>query len=405
MDLSKRVLYKSIFLLFFIPSVAYANGGVFVKGEAKIVPTIPDQRALIHFNDGTEILVIDINFSGQGKEFAWVVPTPSIPDVEKVTSNLFVTLQSYFQPKLFQGVVRIPGIILLCLALVYLKCHVKFTELAKIGCLGLIILILGLIAIPQFGGAPGSGKPSPAIKIHESKTVGFFETVTISSQDTKALIGWLNTNGFSVPSDLAPVVEKYVSEGWVFVAVKVRRDTDADSLTRPHPLTFTFKTEKPVYPLKLTGINSKKSKVELYVYGPSRAEIPGFNVEYCKDAGHTKEIPGNRALWDRLSKATTSTKLTADLGPKDMLNDAYVSWVPYQYEGKTAFSYNAAKMLSWSIMFILMLAGFLVLYFKGRKHPISKMKVFMLHIFIILFSIAISRFIYFLLPKIEVIYI
>ena len=88
-----------------------------------------------------------------------------------------------------------------------------------------------------------------------------------------------------------------------------------------------------------------------------------------------------------------------------MLSDTYVSWVPYQYEGKAAFSYNAAKMLSGSIMFIMMLAGLLILYFKGRKRPISRMKVFMWHIFTILFSIAISRFIYFLLPKIEVIYV
>lgn len=405
MDVSKRVLYNSIFLLLFIPSIAYANGGVFVKGVANIVPTIPDQRALINFNDGTEILVIDINFSGQGKEFVWVVPTPSIPEVEKATADLFDTLQSYFQPTLFQGIIRIPGIILLCLALVYLKCYLRFAGFVKIGCFGLIILILGLIAIPQFGGAPVSRKPSPVIKIHERKTVGLFDTVTISSQDSKALIGWLNINGFSIPSDLAPVVKKYVSEGWVFVAIKVSRDTDAESLMRPHPLTFTFKTEKPVYPLKLTGINSKNSKVELYVYGPSRAEIPGFNVDYCKDAGHTKQIPGNRILWDRFGNATISTKLTADLGPKDMLNDAYVSWVPYQYEGKAAFSYNAAKMLSGSIMFIMMLAGFLILYFKGRKRPISRMKVFMWHIFTILFSIAISRFIYFLIPKIEVIYV
>ena len=69
----------SFLLLLFLPGTALADGMVIptIAYPAKI--TIPDQRALICYTNGTERLVIETRFTGAGTNFAWVVPLPSQP--------------------------------------------------------------------------------------------------------------------------------------------------------------------------------------------------------------------------------------------------------------------------------------------------------------------------------------
>jgi hypothetical protein len=83
----------SFLLLLFLPLAALADGMVIptIAYPAKI--TIPDQRALICFSNGTERLVIETRFTGAGTNFAWVVPLPGQPVIEEATTGLFTTLQ------------------------------------------------------------------------------------------------------------------------------------------------------------------------------------------------------------------------------------------------------------------------------------------------------------------------
>ena len=96
----------SFLLLLFLPLAALADGMVIptVAYPAKI--TIPDQRALICFTNGTERLVIETRFTGAGTNFAWVVPLPSQPVIEEATTGLFPTLQYLFRPEIIHDVPR-----------------------------------------------------------------------------------------------------------------------------------------------------------------------------------------------------------------------------------------------------------------------------------------------------------
>ena len=65
---------------------------------------IPNQQALIHFSNGVERLVIETSFLGEGTNFAWVVPLPSVPEVKPVSESFFSGLQQAFQPRLMHQV-------------------------------------------------------------------------------------------------------------------------------------------------------------------------------------------------------------------------------------------------------------------------------------------------------------
>jgi len=51
------------------------------------------QKALIYYHDQTENMVVSTSFQGNSKDFAWVIPTPSKPEIFKSSAGLFTTLE------------------------------------------------------------------------------------------------------------------------------------------------------------------------------------------------------------------------------------------------------------------------------------------------------------------------
>src|SRR5208283_4672173 len=101
----------------------------------------------------------------------------------------------------------------------------------------------------------------------ERKQAGIYDTAVLRSADGSALLEWLNRNGFATPTNHLAVIQSYARQGWYFVASRVRVDAPLTDAAQPQPLAFTFKTERAVYPLRLTGINNPHCKIDLYVFG------------------------------------------------------------------------------------------------------------------------------------------
>lgn len=162
----------------------------------------------------------------------------------------------------------------------------------------LVFAVLALIALLPPLRMPAASQigESTAVPVLERKLVGIFETAIIASSDPKALSAWLNQNGYFVPANAQPVIERYVKDGRVVVAVKVRRDEPNPNTSTPHPLSFTFKTDKPVYPVRLTGVDNWPLRVELYVIGPKRAEAKHFRVEHCSRPAYP-EVLAEGSVW------------------------------------------------------------------------------------------------------------
>lgn len=72
-----------LFLVAGLPSTPRADGKVLRAVDVAEDPWIPDQRALPHWMDGRETLVIETSARGGGNDLAWVVPLPAPPEVEE----------------------------------------------------------------------------------------------------------------------------------------------------------------------------------------------------------------------------------------------------------------------------------------------------------------------------------
>lgn len=243
----------------------------------------------------------------------------------------------------------------------------------------------------------GADASAMGVSILDRKLVGIFETTTISSRDPKALEAWLLENNFSVPTNAGPVIASYVGDGWVFVANKIRRDLTNSDTSTPHPLSFLFKTAKPVYPMRLTGLGNRSLSVDIYVFGDRSAHAPHFTVESSAQANLTHPLLRN---WFGESKIVT--KLTAALSSADMRRDVWVDMSPaYIHKENRLYSRHGAltTALNWGAG--LLVAGLLLVCLwretRGNKSRLARQLGTVLGVCGLMVPL-----IYFSLPKIEV---
>jgi hypothetical protein len=253
--------------------------------------------------------------------------------------------------------------------------------------------------------------------------VGVFETTTISSRDPVALQAWLKANGFATPTNRDQAIASYVKDGWVFVTAKIRRDDPALQTASAHPLSFVFKTEEAVYPMRLTGIDNGPVQVDLYVFGPDRAKAPHFKVERCGNPVYPT-LPLHHGLDSMLNGGFSpkpeilqiahpllrkwvdgtpvATKLTATLSPDDMRDDVWISWASFSEMGTSVFSHHGAVIyaLNWGMGVIaaIILTAFVV----GSRREDRTKRLARLVGLAAGFGIILTIAVYILLPKTEV---
>ena len=365
--------------------------------------TIPDQRALICFSNGMERLVIETRFAGAGTNFAWVVPLPSQPVIEKATTGLFPTLQYLFRPEIVHEVPHYYVGILLALVFVYLlrRAAKSVWHAFETALVLFPILILAALLLPALSAAKRAGMSSEttsqAVSILDRKLVGIFETTTITSRDPKALENWLRENGFAISTNAEPIIASYIKDGWVFVATKIRRDNAKPDTSTPHPLSFTFKTDKPVYPMRLTSLNNQSLSVDLYVFSNARATAPHFKVESC-----TRPNIAHPLLHQWVGDSPVATKLTATLSSTDMRNDAWLDQTPFFVEQKNRlFSQQGAltTALNWGaeLFIVCLIVCFFAFANEKRRAKLPRWVGI-----IAIASVALTGLSYLCLPKIEV---
>jgi hypothetical protein len=356
-----RVCTLAVALL--LPVAALADGKV-ISQRAFAIPQIPDQQALLHYANGTETLVIETTFVGPGTNFAWVVPLPTAPKIQPVSPGLFPTLEVIFQPEVVLSVNHYWLALPIAMFVFVMARRLRRESFSALLCFGLFLILVALLLLPGLGSAGSragaTGSLAASVHVLNRQPAGLFDTVTIKSADPAALMDWLNENGFSTPTNLAPALAQYTHEGWVFVAARLHQAAGETGARATHPLAFTFQTPTPVYPLRLTGVGAASCRIDLYVFGPARAEVPGFKVQRCETPLY--DAPSRRPrlqagqlhirhdeLRTLVAQAPVATKLRAVLNASDMTHDACVSWKPYALSGGQVFSPGAALTLGANV--------------------------------------------------------
>jgi len=224
------------------------------------------------------------------------------------------------------------------------------------GALLIVAILAGLfwsfvLLVPK--GAMGAG-----VTVHARQQVGAYDTATVSAVEPAKLLGWLERNGFEVAAGSRAAITDYVKRGWVFVVLMLKESDDPDEpMRRPHPVAFTFKTDEPVYPMRLTGVENGECDLELFVFADRWVTCDRLDPVFAREVavGEEHEAPvlwtgswretieiRHRQLGALVGRAMRLTRLAASLTPAEMREDLSFGWTdrveePALYTPKAAF--------------------------------------------------------------------
>lgn len=379
---------------------ARADGKVFAPVMVPQQVEMPDQRALLAWKDGVETLVIESAFVGKGTDFAWVVPLPDKPEVFAATRGTLPSAVALMQPVVAEplpgellGIAFLAGVVglvalgfgwrgvdglfratvlgligsllgggidaffwgeigwtwlIFALGAIFLGRNFvrRPSQLQEVLITLLVGLVLAAIAIPTMGKVRSFGAEAQQTVVNitvERSVVGDFDVAVIAGREGAGVVGWLELNGFALDAAARTVATEHATGGGWFVASRVRREFTESGRSVPAPLAFRFKTERALYPMRLTGAGATRElQVELVVFGPSRAEATGLTARAVAplrfgEVGEPGGRMGNRQPVEarnvshpelvRWAEGTASaTWLRGTLAPSQMKEDVMVQW-------------------------------------------------------------------------------
>lgn len=376
------------------------------RADGKVLPpmllpqevAMPDQRALLAWHEGVQTLVIESAFVGHGTDFAWVVPLPAKPEVESATRGTLASAAALMQPvirpphaELWWPVATILVVALWTLVFGWRSAGrlLRVVVVAGIGLMvggiaeavfgfgwlvvpasvagtcwlmrgfireemslfsHLVLVLSGLLLaglmIPSVGKVRSTLGPSEeaAGVTVERQVVGDHDVSLVSGSDADGVVGWLRDNGYAITGEAETVAREHAAAGGWFVASRVRRELADQARSVPAPLLFRFATERPVYPMRLTGAGATAPlELELFVVGPMPARARGLSAKAWAPLRIGDPAEGNHRrgsgqphdarvithpMMVRLARdGSVLTHLRGSLAPARMREDMRVEWV------------------------------------------------------------------------------
>jgi hypothetical protein len=338
-----------------VPAPAAAFCGFYVaKADTKL---FNEASKVVIARDGQRTVITMVSdYQGKARDFAMVVPVPTVLAREQihVTDSAVVEhLDAYTAPRLVEYFDPDP-------------CRPRvLRESARSDLKAL---------------APTSPKMQAAalgVTIEARYTVGEYDILILSAEESSGLQRWLVGNGYRLPDGVVPVLEDYIARGMKFFVARVNLDEKAKRGTRfLRPLQIAFESANFMLPIRLGMVNAsgpqelfvltltRQGRVETRNYRtvpmPSNLDLPIFVKEEFPDfyrVMFARQVAkeGGRAVfleyaWDMAwcDPCAADPLSVAELrelgafwvadrgsrrGPKAMARDVFVTRLHLRYDG------------------------------------------------------------------------
>lgn len=253
---------------------AQACGGCFVPPENNTVVT--DHRMILSVGQGQSTLYDQIRYQGSPESFAWVLPISGEAQVGLSADIVFSVMDSLTQVAVVAPPRNCPAAP---------NCDSRGFPSAN--------------AAPSAGGEDGSG-----VTVTKREVVGPYETVQLQATNPQALAQWLDTNKFSVPNDVKPVIAQYVTENFNFLAMKLIPGATVQSM---RPVRVTTRGTAVTLPLRMVAAGTGPVVgISLWVLGQGRYEPTNFPTFTIKQEDLAWDWTQNKSNYTDLRAAKTA---------------------------------------------------------------------------------------------------
>ena len=219
--------------------VAKANTKLFNKAS---------QVVLVRDGNRT-VMTMASDFQGDLKEFAVVIPVPTFLKREQIhvgDKALVDHLDAYSAPRLVEYHDPNP-----CVMTMYDR------------------RVMSMAAAPAAEAAAKRGR-SLGVTIEAQYTVGEYDIVLLSAEQSTGLETWLRENGYKIPVGASTVLASYLKQNMRFFVAKVNLAEQAKlGVSYLRPLQIAYESPKFMLPIRLGMVNANGPQ-DMFVYALTR---------------------------------------------------------------------------------------------------------------------------------------
>jgi len=232
------------------PSLRAFCGFYISKADTKLFNKA-SQVVLVRDGDRTVMTMVN-DYKGDLKEFAVVIPVPTFLRREQihVGDKKFVDhLDAYSAPRLVEYFDPDP-------------CRMTMMERLPMAA------VAGSPA-PRAQDAAGRAR-SLGVTIDAQYTVGEYDILILSAQQSAGLETWLRENGYKIPAGASSVLASYLRQNMRFFVAKVNLAEQSKlGFSNLRPLQVAYESPKFMLPIRLGTVNADGAQ-ELFVYALTR---------------------------------------------------------------------------------------------------------------------------------------
>jgi hypothetical protein len=225
--------------------------GFYVSKASGTLTNKTSEVILVRDGDRT-VITMSNDFKGEARDFAMVIPVPVIlkkSDIRISDAEIFQRLNDYSAPRLVEYYDQNP-----CQRRDYMYEKSAARAMA-----------------PSVSAAQDKKEEAKfKVKVEAQYTVGEYDIVILSAEESSGLKKWLDANGYRIPKGAEEVLEPYIKSNLKFFVVKVNLE-EKENLGVEHlrPLQIGFRSPKFMLPIRL-GMANAAGDQDMVIYAFTR---------------------------------------------------------------------------------------------------------------------------------------
>lgn len=285
---------------------ARACGGCFHGEPAPTTPdagpsqsgtVVTDHRMVISVDPTMTTLWDQVEYVGDPADFAWVLPIRGAVKVALGSDAFIQALDDATAPTIHPPQ-------LVCKSPPYNYGGGSYSGSSGCACGGMSSDDMASPTSAFGGGEDAATQDDSGVVVTDRKSVGPYDTVQLRGDGGESIITWLTKNGYVVPAAIEPILQKYVDEGFGFVAVRLRPGYGVRAMK---PIRVSWKGASPQLPLRMVaaGVGAKVG-IKLFVVGDGRWRTKNFTTFTIGDPELSWDFSAGRSNYTELRSSKSA---------------------------------------------------------------------------------------------------
>ena len=196
---------------------------------------VVEESAVIVWDPATKTqhFIRRATFQGNARDFGFLVPTPTAPQLAAVDDSIFETLLDKIRRPTIERTRR--------------EIDWSFFGTSK-------------EAVATTAAAP--------VEVLQTAKVAGYDAVVLDATDAKALVDWLQQHDYATTPELQTWLDAYVQQRWMITAFKI--DKSQSDLARTEAVKMSFTTERPFFPYREPPSSNANRVLRIFFLGPER---------------------------------------------------------------------------------------------------------------------------------------